>query len=109
MLIKLLPQRRDDTLQVIKAGNVLTINGEVFDLRPMSEGSTLPRTAILSEWFPGDITMQDGEITLTLLLPLPANYSPDQAFPANLTNVPDGAVVLPSPLPEQPAHEVAPE
>jgi hypothetical protein len=109
MHIKLSPQRRDDKIVAIKSGSILTVNGEVFDLRPMLEGATLPRTAILSEWFPGEITMQNGEITLTLLLPLPASYSPEQAFPADLINVPDGAVVFPSPLPEQPAHEVSPE
>jgi hypothetical protein len=106
MIIKLSPQRRDDTLEVVKAGNILTINGEDCDLTPMLEGSTLPRGAIGSLWFDGDVAMSNGELTLTLLLPLPSNYSPEQAFPADLVAVPDGAVVFPAPLPE---HELSTE
>ncbi|WP_110947366.1 hypothetical protein [Pseudomonas bohemica] len=101
MLIKLSPQRRDDTLDVTKAGNVLTVNGDVFDFSPLTEGATLPQSAIGSEWFAGDVEMQNGELTLTLLLPLPANYSPEQAFPDDLVDVPDGPVIFPAPLPEQ--------
>ncbi len=101
MIIKLIPQRRDDTLKVIKSGNALTVNGEVFDFSPMTDGSTLPRAAISSQWFAGDVEMQNGELTLTLLLPLPANYSPEQAFPVDLTNVPDGQVIFPAPLPDE--------
>lgn len=99
MRIKLSPQRRDDTLQVIKLGNILTVNGENFDLSPMQEGSTLPQGAIHSEWFAGDVNMENGELSLTLLLPLPGNYSQEQAFPVDLVNVPNGLVTLPSPLP----------
>lgn len=109
MRIKLSPNRRDDTLEVVKAGNVLTVNGETCDLTPMLEGSTLPRGAIDSEWFAGDVDMQDGELILTLLLPLPANYSPEQAFPEDLVDVPDGPVVFPAPLPEPESEEPTPE
>jgi hypothetical protein len=103
MIINLSPQRRDDTLEVSKSGNVLTVNGEVFDFSLMGEGDTLPRSAILSEWFgepSDDALMQGGEITLTLTLPLPANYSQEQAFPVDLVNVPDGLIAFPQPLPE---------
>lgn len=106
MRIKLSPQRRDDTLEVIKAGNILTVNGEVFDLTPMQEGSTLPNSAISSQWFAGDVVMQGGELTLTLLLPNPWNCSPEQAFPVDLVDVPDGLVVFPQPFP---AAEAQPE
>ncbi|WP_415760343.1 hypothetical protein [Pseudomonas sp. LT1P18] len=109
MIIKLLPQCRDDTLEVIKVGNVLTINGGTFDFSPMAEGATLPRTAIASEWFADDVTMQDGALILTLLLPLPANYSPQQAFPVPLVITADGPVVFPQPLPVAVAAAVAPD
>lgn len=98
MRIKLSPQRRDDALEVSKSGKSLTINGEIFDFSPINEGDTLPREAIDSIWFAGDVVMEDGEITLTVLLPLPVNYSQEQAFPVDLIDVPDGVVPLPLPL-----------
>lgn len=101
MRINLSPQRRDDTLEVVKAGNVLTINGEAFDFTPMGDGDTLPQAAITSIWFVSDVEQEAGELTLTLLLPLPWNYSPEQAFPAPLLDVPDGPVALPQPLPPE--------
>jgi hypothetical protein len=100
MRINLSPQRRDDKLEVVRSGNILIVNGEVFDFSRMADGDTLPRSAIQSEWFVGDIEHIDGELTLTLLLPNPWNYSPAQAFPADLVNVPNGPVSLPLPLPE---------
>ncbi|MGH8384019.1 MAG: hypothetical protein ACRESJ_00750 [Pseudomonas sp.] len=100
MRIELRPQRRDDAIEVIKVGSVLTVNGEVFDFSQMGEGDTLPNSAIHSEWFAGDVEKVDGELKIILLLPNPWNYSPEQAFPVPLENVPDGPVVLPGPLPE---------
>lgn len=98
MIIKLSPQRRDEILSVIKNGSVLKVNGEDFDFSPMLEGSTLPWEAIKSGWFGGPVEMQNGEITLTLMIPLPYNYSQAQAWPVDLVNVPDGDVQFPPPL-----------
>lgn len=100
MLIYLSPQRRDDTLEVVKSGNVLTVNGEDFDFTPMGEGDTLPSSAISSQWFLDNVDRINGELVLTLMLPLPANYSPEQAFPLPLLNVPDGLIAFPLPLSE---------
>jgi hypothetical protein len=108
MFIKLSPQRRDDTLEVVKIGDVLTVNGDSFDLSLVGEGDTLPRSAINSEWFAGNVDRINGELLLTLLLPNPCNYSTEQAFPVPLENVPDGPVIFPGPLPER-AVEMAPE
>lgn len=99
MNIILSPVRMDDTLEIFKEGNKLTLSGEVFDFTPMQEGSTLPSSAIDSRWFDQTVDMVDGEITLTIFLPNPVNYSPEQAFPAPLLSVPDGLVELPKPLP----------
>lgn len=101
MKIILSPQRRNDTLTVVKDARVLHVNGERFDFSRMPEGATLPLSAISSQWFVGDLTVTDGELTLTLLLPIPANFSPAQAFPEPLIEVPDGLVALPAPLPVQ--------
>jgi hypothetical protein len=100
MLIKLSPVRCDNVLSVTKAGDVLTINGEAFDFSLMSNGDTLPREAIASEWFAGDVSKVEGELALTLMLPLPAHYSPEQAYPVDLVDVPNGLVQFPQPLPE---------
>lgn len=102
MIIKLSPQRRDDFLEVTKVGSLLTVNGEPFDFSPMGDGDTLPAKAISSEWFVDEVSKQGEVITLTLLLPLPANYSQAQAFPSDLVEVPDGLVTFPQALPEQP-------
>jgi hypothetical protein len=100
MRIILSPQRRSDTLSVFRSGSVLFANGESFDFSNMGDGDTLPRSAISSEWFAGDVEKADGELTVVLILPNPQNFSPEQAFPVPLENVPDGPVALPQPLPE---------
>jgi hypothetical protein len=101
MRIKLSPQRRDDTLSVVKSGKILMVNGEDFDFTRMVDGDTLPQTAMSGVWFAGDVDQAAGELALTLLLPLPINYSQEQAFPVDLIDVPDGPVMFPQPLPEQ--------
>ena len=99
MKINLSPVRLDGTLVVSRLGAVLTINGDTFDFSQMADGDTLPASAINSQWFAGDIHKADGELELTLILPLPANYSPEQAFPVPLLITADGPVALPQPLP----------
>lgn len=99
MKINLIPVGRPETLEVIRIGDVLNINGEVFDFSPIGEGDTLPTTAITSTWFMDKVERLNGELELTLILPLPSNYSQEQAFPVPLENVPDGAVAFPQPLP----------
>lgn len=101
MRIKLQPTRCDDVLVVVKDGSVLILNGEPFDFSPMSDGDTLPFSAITSDWFPADVEHANGELVITLRLPNPWNYSPEQAFPVDLVDVPDGPVLFPQPLPIQ--------
>ena len=110
MQIKLWPTRCDDVLEIEKHGETLLVNGEVFDFSPLTEGSTLPGAAITGKWFIGDIEKINGDIKLAMFLPIPANFSPEQAFPADLVDVPDGPVQLPQPLPEPAeANEVTDE
>lgn len=99
MIIKLTSVRNDDSLAVVVAGDVLTVNGQAFDFSQVGQGDTLPRLAINSPWFDADVERVNGQLVVTLLLPIPANYSPEQAFPVPLLNVPDGAVQFPAPLP----------
>lgn len=97
MIIKMAPQRRDDTLSITKVGKVLVINGEVFDFSSMSDGDRLPASAVNSEWLFGDITCQDGNLVICVILPLPENFSQEQAFPKDMYDVPDGVVLFPLP------------
>lgn len=99
MIIEFHPQRRDDTLEVVKNGDILTINGVDYDFGPLPDGATLPMGAVDCLWVAGPVHRSDGELIVPLLLPLPANPSPEQAFPDDLFDVQDGPVELPAPLP----------
>ena len=105
MKIVLSPQVRVPPLTLFKEGDALTVNGEVFDFTPMGDGDTLPLGSIASEWFVGDVDKVGTEVIITLLFPNPWNYSPEQAFPEPLLNVPDGPVALPQPLPLEVPNE----
>ncbi|MDT9673833.1 hypothetical protein F6R97_04080 [Pseudomonas sp. JV414] len=109
MEITVFGQRYDnEPFELIKKGDSLFINGEQFDFFPMPEGATLPGTAVQSKWFSlGQITKEENVIKLSLLYPVPANYSPEQATPQLLTNVADGPVALPQALvaPEEEVEE----
>jgi hypothetical protein len=95
MIIKLSPQLGRRALVVTKAGNTLTINGELFDFSRMVEGDVLSRTAITSDWFSADVEYKGGQLIVPLILPIFNGYTQAQAFPADLVNVPDGPVVFP--------------
>ncbi|KPB64238.1 MULTISPECIES: hypothetical protein [Pseudomonas syringae group] len=102
MIIKLIPQRRDGDMVVVKKGSTLVIDGEEFDFSPMQEGSTLPGDAVQCPWIWPEVIMESGEIILSLIFPVPANFSHEQAFPKDLINVQDGQIEFPksNPLPE---------
>jgi hypothetical protein len=99
MKITFSPQRRGDTLELHRVGDTLTVNGEAFDFSKLGEGDRLPAEAMSSQWFVGPVTRADGVLQLTIMLPLPINYSPAQAFPEPLVLTGDGPVALPQPLP----------
>lgn len=100
MKIALSPQRRDDTVTYQIAGDVIIVNGKPFDFSKIEEGDVLPREAIKSEWFSGDVTRVDGELWLSLILPNPWNYSQAQAFPSLMRITKNGLLDLPKPLPQ---------
>ena len=96
MKIILSPMRRDERLTLSKAGDALTLNDEVFDFIDLPNGATIPRSAISSDWFAGDVTRDEtGELTVPLILPHGANAPEETRFPSPLENVADGPVVLP--------------
>lgn len=99
MNIKLVPVRMDEVVVYEKRDDSIIVDGEIFDFSKVGEGDTLPQAAIMSTRFVGDIDRINGELTLSLVLPLPWNYSQEQAFPLPLYDVKDGALdnVLPRP------------
>ncbi|MBN8241854.1 hypothetical protein JF546_02375 [Nitratireductor aquimarinus] len=96
MFISFSPQRRDDALEVVKQGDIITINGEAFDLSVVPDGATLPQEAISSDWFAGPVERIGGELHVTLLLPNGSNPSQAVAFPQPITVNEDGPIELPS-------------
>ncbi len=95
MILKLSPQRRDDTLTLIKQGDALTINGTVYDFTPLPDGATLPREAIDCKWICGNVERVNGELVIPILLPHGPDASESVRFPGPLTITSDGQVVLP--------------
>ena len=95
MKINLSPQVRAGTLVVTKSGDALTINGVVYDFTPLTEGSTLPAAAVDCEYIVGEVKREDGEIELTLLLPITRDASEAAKYPEPITMTTDGEVALP--------------
>jgi hypothetical protein len=102
MIINLSPQRRDDALEVSKAGDVLTINGAVFDFSSLPDGASIPHGIVPCEFIAGSVERIDGKLSLTLLLPHGANAPQVMRFPGSITDPPDGDVALPTVAAPQP-------
>lgn len=102
MHITLTPMRRDDSLTLHCAGDVLTANGTVFDFTQLPEGGLLPRAAVDCDWLASDVERRDGVLHLTLILPhgpIPPAPPPEALavlFPEPLHITADGPVALPS-------------
>lgn len=95
MQIKFNPQRREDTLSVVKQGDTLIVNGIEYDFSSVPEGATLPAAAIDSDFFSGPVERIGGVLHVTLTLPHGPNPSQSVAFPEPITVVADGKVELP--------------
>ncbi|MDX0671067.1 hypothetical protein GOD80_27600 [Sinorhizobium medicae] len=96
MKIDLSPQRRDDLLEVTKAGDALTINGMAFDFSTLPDGATIPAGEVPCEWLVGPVERIAGELHLTLILPHGPGPSQAVAFPPLLIDPPDGVIALPA-------------
>jgi len=95
MIINLIAQNSYKTLSASRQGDALTINGEVFDFTAIPEGATLPAEAIVSEWLSGDIERINGEIVLTLLIPVTEKSTAKANFPSPLINPANGVLEFP--------------
>lgn len=95
MRISFSPQRRDDVLAVVKAGETLTINGSSFDFAGLPDGATLPAGEVPCDWITGAVERIGGDLHLTLILPHGPNPSAAVAFPAPIIDPPDGPLAIP--------------
>lgn len=95
MIIYFSPQLSGDKLSIVRAGDVLTINNEDFDFAQVEDGDMLPKLAISSDWFAGDVVRVNGRLEVTLRLPIPLDFSHAQAFPTPMYINYDGEVSLP--------------
>lgn len=95
MLITLTPMRRDDSLTLHRAGDVLTVNGTALDFGPLTEGSVLPRDAVECAFLASDVVRIDGRLRLSLILPHGPQAGPEALFPEPLVLDGDGPVALP--------------
>ncbi len=95
MKILLSPMRCEGALEVSKAGDVLTINGESFAFTSLPEGATIPAGIVPCDWIAGPVERVDGVVNVTLILPHGPNPSEVVAFPSPIENPPDGVIDLP--------------
>ncbi len=95
MRINLSPQVRNGTLKVSKKGDKLTVNGQIFDFGKLPEGATLPGEAVACEYIVGGVTRKEGQLLLTLLLPIAWDAPHEACFPEPIIDPPDGPIALP--------------
>lgn len=95
MRISLSPIRTDSLLQVERAGDILTINGQAFDFTSLPDGATIPAGVVPCDWIAGPVDRVGGKIHITIVLPHGANPPDEVAFPSPIIDPPDGEVVLP--------------
>lgn len=84
-------------LTVYKQGDSLTINGLTLDFARLPDGGALPAGATGSPWIIAPVERIEGELVLTLLLPIPDDADRSARYPADIVAPVDGKVVLPVP------------
>lgn len=106
MQIKLSPQRRNGTLSVRKAGDILVINDEFYNFSSLPDGATIPASDVPCDWIAGPVERVAGELRLTLILPHGPNPSQAVAFAAPIVDPPDGVIALPFDPPAEEQDDV---
>jgi len=111
MIIQFSPSYREFPLDMNREGDVLMLNGEIFDFSPLMEGATLPAGAISSDWFIKEVSRVEGELELTILLPHGPNAPESTRFATELVVTEDGTVDLPvyDEVVEDAQHQLEPD
>jgi hypothetical protein len=97
MKINLIAQSSNESIEVKKSGDVLTINGVEYDFSGIPDGATLPdaEQSTGCKWLCGDIDRVNGEIQLTMIHPCPYNATQDMLNSRTLDISADGVIELP--------------
>ncbi|QJI11931.1 hypothetical protein HKK58_05095 [Pseudomonas sp. ADAK22] len=100
MKIKLFPFLTDDTISASVHGDIIAINGELYDLSGIPEGYRLPASAVGSDWLSVSdfVERVGGEISLTLKYPVQWDSPVDIRTPDEpiVLSVTEGAVKFPT-------------
>lgn len=96
MFITFSPMRSDDALSVSIDGDMLKINGDLYDFTAIPEGAVLPSTAVDCAWLASDVTRLNGDIHLSLILPHGAHAAKEALFPTPVHVTTKGPLVLPT-------------
>lgn len=104
MNISFSPMRREGALNLLKSGDILTINGEVFDFSEILDGATLPQEAVDCIWLASDVARIDGVIHLVLILPHGTEAPQETLFPQPVIAM-DGPIAVPAPSLQDPEAE----
>lgn len=93
MLLTLSPQRSSDTLVLERYGDLLTFNGAAVNLGEIPEGGDGydPEWT----WIIEPVTRVDGQLRVTISLPIGPDASDAALWPEPLTLTDDGPVSLP--------------
>lgn len=94
MIIKLSPVRSDVHLSVVKAGDILEVNGVALDFSRLADGATLPAEAVGCDFVIAPVERINGDLVLTLMLPHDADAPQGARFPVDIYPA-DGQVQLP--------------
>lgn len=94
MIIKLSPVRSDVHLSVVRAGDILEVNGVALDFSRLTDGATLPAEAVGCDFVIAPVERTNGDLVLTLRLPHDADAPQGARFPVDLYPA-DGQVQLP--------------
>lgn len=93
MNISFLPIRSERRIGAIeKAGDILSIGDQSFDFGPLPDGHLLPRAAVDCPWLASDVRRVDGDLSLTLFIPVGADMAFASAVP-DVVGAPDGAII----------------
>lgn len=112
--IKLFPFLTDEPLKVSVVDEVITVNGQAFDLAIIPDGYRLLASATGSNCFVDAIERIDGDLTLTLKLPVKWDDPPSLRNPAEpiiIEVTANGTVEIPASvifeeLPARPLGEI---
>lgn len=77
-------------------GDRLRINGDLFNFNPLLDGGTIPEGAVPSDFIVGPVDRIDGEVHITLRLPVSGDCTdPWMCFPETIHVTEDGPIDVP--------------